>query len=46
MKSTSFLKSKKFLGIAGFFSRMKERGAMVKDVKLLLEPVLMLPIRF
>ncbi|KIY71854.1 DnaJ-domain-containing protein [Cylindrobasidium torrendii FP15055 ss-10] len=32
MKATSFLKSKKFLGIAGFFSRIKEKGAMAKEV--------------
>lgn len=32
MKATSFMKSRKFLGIPGFFSRMKERGALVKDV--------------
>ncbi|KAF8916274.1 X-domain of DnaJ-containing-domain-containing protein [Mucidula mucida] len=32
MKATSFLKSKKFLGIAGFFSRLKEKGAMAKEV--------------
>ncbi|KAH9930226.1 X-domain of DnaJ-containing-domain-containing protein [Fomitopsis serialis] len=31
MKATSFLKSKKFLGIPGFFSRLKEKGAMAKD---------------
>lgn len=34
MKATSFMKSRKFLGIPGFFSRMKERGALVKDVSL------------
>ena|ERR1700733_12192220 len=32
MKATSFMKSRKFLGIPGFWSRMKERGSMVKDV--------------
>nr|GAT45708.1 predicted protein [Mycena chlorophos] len=32
MKATSFMKSKKFLGIPGFFSRMKERTDLVKDV--------------
>ncbi|KAF7309826.1 J domain-containing protein [Mycena indigotica] len=32
MKATSFMKSKKFLGIAGFFSRMKEKTDLVKDV--------------
>lgn len=32
MKATSFVKSRKFLGIPGFWSRMKERGALVKDV--------------
>ncbi|EJF59058.1 DnaJ-domain-containing protein [Dichomitus squalens] len=30
-KATSFLKSRKFLGIPGFFSRLKEKGAMAKD---------------
>ncbi|KAK0217825.1 X-domain of DnaJ-containing-domain-containing protein [Armillaria fumosa] len=32
MKATSFLKSKKFLGIPGFFSRLKEKGSLAKDV--------------
>ncbi|KAG5643794.1 hypothetical protein DXG03_009617 [Asterophora parasitica] len=32
MKSSSFLKSRKFLGIPGFFSRLKEKGALAKDV--------------
>ncbi|KAJ8454071.1 hypothetical protein ONZ45_g19449 [Pleurotus djamor] len=32
MKATSFLKSKKFLGIPGFFSRLKEKGTLAKDV--------------
>ncbi|KAH9893438.1 X-domain of DnaJ-containing-domain-containing protein [Cubamyces lactineus] len=31
MKATSFLKSRKFLGIPGFFSRLREKGAMAKD---------------
>ncbi|KAG8928882.1 hypothetical protein FRC02_006253 [Tulasnella sp. 418] len=31
MKATSALKSRKFLGIPGFFSRLKEKGAMAKD---------------
>jgi len=31
MKATSFMKSKKFLGIAGFWSRMKEKGSVAKD---------------
>jgi len=31
MKATSALKSRKFLGIPGFFSRLKEKGAAVKD---------------
>jgi len=31
MKATSFLKSQKFLGISGFFSRMKDKGTLVKD---------------
>jgi len=31
MKATSFLKSKKFLGIPGFFSRLKEKGSMAKE---------------
>ncbi|KAI0704502.1 X-domain of DnaJ-containing-domain-containing protein [Cerioporus squamosus] len=30
-KATSFLKSRKFLGIPGFFSRLREKGAMAKD---------------
>ncbi|KAL1684038.1 X-domain of DnaJ-containing-domain-containing protein [Schizophyllum commune] len=32
MKGSSTLKSRKFLGIPGFFSRLKEKGAMAKDV--------------
>ncbi|TFK75008.1 DnaJ-domain-containing protein [Pluteus cervinus] len=32
MKATSYMKSKKFLGIPGFFSRLKEKGAFAKDV--------------
>ncbi|KAG6832669.1 hypothetical protein H0H87_000851 [Tephrocybe sp. NHM501043] len=32
MKASSFLKSRKFLGIPGFFSRLKEKGALAKDV--------------
>lgn len=32
MKATSFLKSRKFLGIPGFFSRLKEKGAIAKDI--------------
>ncbi|KAE9399552.1 DnaJ-domain-containing protein [Gymnopus androsaceus JB14] len=32
MKATSYLKSKKFLGIPGFFSRLKEKGTLAKDV--------------
>ncbi|CAK5283139.1 unnamed protein product [Mycena citricolor] len=32
MKATSFMKSKKFLGIPGFFSRLKEKSDLVKDV--------------
>ncbi|KAG2132806.1 X-domain of DnaJ-containing-domain-containing protein [Suillus clintonianus] len=31
MKATSYFKSKKFLGIAGFWSRMKEKGSVAKD---------------
>lgn len=31
MKATSFLKSKKFFGIAGFWSRVKEKGSVAKD---------------
>ncbi|KAG9036356.1 hypothetical protein FRB95_009278 [Tulasnella sp. JGI-2019a] len=31
MKATSALKSRKLLGIPGFFARLKEKGAMVKD---------------
>ncbi|KAI0060685.1 DnaJ-domain-containing protein [Artomyces pyxidatus] len=30
-KATSFLKSRKFLGIPGFWSRLKEKGAVAKD---------------
>ncbi|KAL8999818.1 MAG: hypothetical protein Q9188_005808, partial [Gyalolechia gomerana] len=30
-KATSFLKSQKFLGISGFFSRLKDRGTWAKD---------------
>lgn len=30
-KGTALLKSQKFLGIGGFFSRMKDKGALVKD---------------
>ncbi|KZT27938.1 DnaJ-domain-containing protein [Neolentinus lepideus HHB14362 ss-1] len=31
MKATSFMKSKKFLGIPGFWSRIKEKGVIAKD---------------
>lgn len=31
MKATSFMKSRKFLGIPGFFSRLKEKGSVAKD---------------
>ncbi|KZP01816.1 DnaJ-domain-containing protein [Calocera viscosa TUFC12733] len=31
IKATSSLKSRKFLGIPGFFSRMKERGSLIKE---------------
>ncbi|KAK6538572.1 hypothetical protein TWF694_010151 [Orbilia ellipsospora] len=31
MKSSTYLKSQKFLGIQGFFSRMKDRGTVVKE---------------
>lgn len=31
MKASSFLKSQKFLGIQGFFSRLKDKGTVVKD---------------
>ncbi|KAF8587928.1 DnaJ-domain-containing protein [Ramaria rubella] len=31
MKGTSFMKSRKFLGIPGFFSRLKEKGTLAKD---------------
>ncbi|KAF8555984.1 DnaJ-domain-containing protein [Imleria badia] len=31
MKASSFLKSKKFLGLAGFWSRIKEKGSVAKD---------------
>ncbi|KAL9130670.1 MAG: hypothetical protein Q9217_001197 [Psora testacea] len=30
-KATSFLKSQKLLGISGFFSRLKDKGTLVKD---------------
>ena len=30
-KSTSFLKSQKFLGISGFFSRLKDKGTIAKE---------------
>lgn len=30
-KATSFLKSQKFLGVSGFFSRLKDKGTLVKD---------------
>ena len=30
-KATSFLKSQKFLGISGFFSRLKDKGTWAKD---------------
>ena len=30
-KASSFLKSQKFLGVSGFFARMKDRGTWVKD---------------
>jgi curved DNA-binding protein CbpA len=30
-KATSFLKSQKFLGISGFFSRLKDKGNLAKD---------------
>ncbi|RXW21661.1 hypothetical protein EST38_g4187 [Candolleomyces aberdarensis] len=32
MKASSFLKSRKFLGIPGFFSRLKEKGTYAKDL--------------
>ncbi|KAG2011853.1 DnaJ domain-containing protein, variant 2 [Coprinopsis cinerea AmutBmut pab1-1] len=32
MKATSALKSRKFLGIPGFFSRLKEKGTLAKDM--------------
>jgi len=32
MKASSFMKSRKFLGIPGFFSRIKEKGTLAKDV--------------
>lgn len=31
-KGTTFLKSQKFLGISGFFSKIKEKGIIAKDV--------------
>lgn len=31
MKATSFLKSKKFFGLSGFWSRVKEKGTVAKD---------------
>lgn len=30
-KASAFLKSQKFLGIGGFFSRLKDRGSLAKD---------------
>ncbi|PVI02369.1 hypothetical protein DM02DRAFT_613055 [Periconia macrospinosa] len=30
-KATSFIKSQKFLGISGFFSRVKDKGTLVKE---------------
>ena len=30
-KATALIKSQKFLGIGGFFSRMKDKGSLVKD---------------
>ena len=30
-KASSFLKSQKFLGISGFFSRLKDKGSLAKD---------------
>lgn len=30
-KATGFLKSQKFLGVSGFFSRLKDKGTFVKD---------------
>ncbi|XP_006461838.1 hypothetical protein AGABI2DRAFT_193217 [Agaricus bisporus var. bisporus H97] len=32
MKGTTYLKSKKLLGIPGFWSRLKEKGSVAKDV--------------
>ncbi|KAH0582579.1 hypothetical protein H2248_010510 [Termitomyces sp. 'cryptogamus'] len=31
-KASSFMKSRKFLGIPGFFSRLREKGTLAKDV--------------
>lgn len=31
MKASSFIKSQKFLGIQGFFSRVKDKGTLVKE---------------
>ncbi|KAF2794106.1 DnaJ-domain-containing protein [Melanomma pulvis-pyrius CBS 109.77] len=31
MKASSFIKSQKFLGISGFFSRVKDKGTLVKE---------------
>lgn len=31
-KASSFLKSQKFLGISGFFSRLKDKGTWAKDI--------------
>lgn len=31
MKASSFMKSRKFLGIPGFWSRLKEKGSLAKD---------------
>lgn len=30
-KATSFIKSQKFLGVSGFFSRLKDKGTLVKE---------------
>jgi len=32
MKASSFMKSRKFLGIPGFFSRIREKGSLAKEV--------------
>ncbi|KAL2864358.1 DnaJ domain protein [Aspergillus lucknowensis] len=39
-KATSFLKSQKFLGISGFFSRLKDKGTIAKEAWTTISTVL------